>query len=279
MIFQARHYQYRFPQPALVMGVVNVTPDSFSDGGQYFDPQKAVEHGLRLIEEGADILDIGGESTRPRATPVSENEELKRVLPVIEQLAAQTDFPLSIDTVKPAVAKAAIAAGAAIINDIAANRDDPAIWRVAAESGAGYIVVHMQGTPRTMQKAPAYDDVVQEVMEFFQDRLTRLNEFGVKPDQIVFDPGIGFGKAIEHNLKLIAALDLFATLKRPLLLGASRKSFMGKLLDLPVQERLHPSVACACWAVAHGAQIIRTHDVRATRQAIKMTEAILSARR
>jgi dihydropteroate synthase len=261
------------------MGIINVTPDSFSDGGIFFDPENAVEHGLRLIEEGADILDIGGESTRPGAEQVSEEEELRRVIPVIEKLAAQTDVAISIDTVKPEVARAAVDAGASIVNDIAANREDPGMWKLVAESGAGYIAMHMQGTPQTMQTQPTYENVVDEVYAFFEERMRRIQETGVKPEQIVFDPGIGFGKTIDHNLQLISELKKFSKLQRPLLLGASRKSFMGKLFDLPVDERLYTSIACACRAVENGVQLIRTHDVAATKQAIRMTEALLSARR
>ena len=171
MLFRARHFEFVFPRPALIAGVVNVTPDSFSDGGKFLDPTAAVEHALKLVEQGAEILDIGGESTRPRATPVSETEELRRVIPVIEQLAARVKIPISIDTMKPAVARAAIAAGASIVNDIAANREDDAMWRVVAESGAGYVLMHMQGTPQTMQAHPVYTDVVREVREFFSEQI------------------------------------------------------------------------------------------------------------
>src|ERR1041385_1028680 len=193
MLLRARQFEFHFPRPALVMGVVNVTPDSFSDGGKFFDTKAAVEHGLKLVEEGADILDIGGESTRPRATPVPEAEELRRVIPVIEQLAARVKIPISIDTMKPAVARAAIAAGASIVNDIAANREDDAMWRVVAESGAGYVAMHMQGTPQTMQANPRYHDVVAEVGDFFSDRLRRLEAAEVKAEHVILDVGIGFG--------------------------------------------------------------------------------------
>src|SRR6185312_7069212 len=200
MLLRARQFEFVFPRPALIAGIVNVTPDSFSDGGKFFDTAAAVDHGLKLVAEGADILDIGGESTRPRATPVPEAEELRRVIPVIEQLAARVKIPISIDTMKPAVARAAIAAGASIVNDVAANRADDAMWRVVAESGAGYVLMHMQGTPQTMQANPTYGDVVREVNEFFSERLQRLADCGIARERVILDVGIGFGKTLEHNL-------------------------------------------------------------------------------
>jgi dihydropteroate synthase len=279
MLLRARHFEFTFPRPAMVMGVVNVTPDSFSDGGQFLDPAKAVERALSLVEQGAEILDVGGESTRPNAEPVGEAEELRRVLPVIEKLVARVHVPISIDTTKPAVARAALQAGASIVNDIAANRDDDAMWRVVAEFGAGYVAMHMQGTPKTMQASPAYTDVVHEVQEFFSDRLRRLNASGVTADQVVLDVGIGFGKTPEHNLQLLAGLGGFTKAQRPLLLGVSRKSFIGKLLGADVAGRLPASLACACLAVEAGVQIIRAHDVAETLQAVRMTEAIVTRRK
>ena len=275
MIFRARHHIFVFPRPALVMGVVNVTPDSFSDGGKFSDPADAVAHGLELAAQGAEILDIGGESTRPHAEPVSEAEELRRVIPVLEQLASRTPAVLSIDTMKPAVAWAALAAGASIVNDVAANRTDPAMWELVAESGAGYICMHAQGTPATMQNHPEYTDVVREVHDFFADQLAKLPACGVLPEQVVLDPGIGFGKTVEHNLQLLAGLKRFAGLDRPLLLGVSRKSFIEKICGATVNERLPASLACATLAVADGVQFIRTHDVKETVQAVRMAEAIL----
>jgi dihydropteroate synthase len=275
MIWRARNYEFVFPRPALLMGIVNVTPDSFSDGGQFFAPEAAVEHALQLIAEGADILDIGGESTRPGSPGVSETEELRRVMPVLEKLAGQAQAPLSIDTRKPAVARAALQAGASIVNDIGANRDDPALWQLVAEYRAGYVAMHMQGSPQTMQESPTYRDVVGEVGAFFAERLEQLRAAQVVPEQVVLDVGIGFGKTINHNLQLIAALSEFTKYKRPLLLGVSRKSFIGRITDAPeMPARLPGSMACACWAVAAGVQIIRAHDVAATRQAVRMIEAI-----
>jgi dihydropteroate synthase len=276
IIFRARQFEFVFPRPALVLGVVNVTPDSFSDGGKFFDPARAVAHALELVAQGADMLDLGGESTRPGAKPVGEAEELRRVLPVIEQLAPQVKIPLSIDTMKPAVARAALQAGASIVNDVAANREEDAMWKVVAEFHAGYICMHAQGTPQTMQANPVYADVVREIGGFFSARLKKLNASGMPADQVALDVGIGFGKTLEHNLQLLAGLRSFTTLRRPLLLGVSRKSFIGKLLGTDLAARLPASLACACLAVASGVQIIRTHDVAETVQAVRMTEAVLA---
>jgi dihydropteroate synthase len=275
MLLRARQFTFAFPHPALLMGVVNVTPDSFYEGARFDGAASAVAHALRLVEEGADMIDVGGESSRPGAASVSEAEELRRVLPVLEALAGSVVVPLSIDTVKPGVARQALAAGACIINDIAANREDEAMWQVAAESGAAYVAVHMQGSPATMQKDPIYDDVVAEVDHFFEDRLNRLLACGVNAEQVVLDVGLGFGKRVEDNLRLLAHLRRFTRWERPLLLGASRKSFLGAASGAKVQERLSPSLACACWGVENGAGIIRCHDVAATRHALRMTEALM----
>jgi dihydropteroate synthase len=275
MIFRARTFEFAFPRPALVMGIVNVTPDSFSDGGRYLDPDRAVAHALTLVAEGAGILDVGGESTRPGATPVPEDEERRRVLPVIERLAGRVTVPISIDTVKPSVAAAALAAGASLVNDIAANRADDAMWRVVADAGAAYVCVHMQGGPPTMQVRPAYGDVVAAVDAFFGERLDRLAACGVSRDQVLLDVGIGFGKTLEHNLELLRALAGFTRWSRPLVLGVSRKSFIGKLFSVEVTDRLPASLACAAQAVAAGVQVVRAHDVAATLQAVRMTETLL----
>jgi len=277
MIFRARQFTFTFPRPALVVGIVNVTPDSFSDGGQFSEPDKAVRHALQLVDQGAEILDIGGESTRPGAEPVGETEELRRVIPVIQALSSRAMVPISIDTIKPAVARAALAAGASIVNDVTANRAEDSMWRLVAEAGAGYVCMHMQGTPQTMQANPGYSDVVREVDDFFRERLVRLNRSGVKTEQVVLDVGIGFGKTVEHNLQLLAGLRSFKKQERPLLLGASRKSFIGKLVgDGKPESRVAGSLACACLAVAAGVQLIRAHDVAETVQAVRMTEAILA---
>ena len=274
MIWRACDRSWEFPRPTLVMGVVNVTPDSFSDGGKFQSTNQAVEHALRLAEEGADILDIGGESTRPGAESVGGSVELSRVIPVIEKLAGQTQAALSIDTQKPTVAQAAVKAGAVIINDIAANREDEAMWQLVAETGAGYVAMHMQGTPQTMQEAPQYDNVVNDVEAFFISRMTRWNDWGMAPEQVVLDPGIGFGKTVEHNLALLAALERFTKMQRPLLVGASRKSFIGHVTNTEVNDRLPGSLACACHAAQAGAGIVRVHDVKETVQALQTWEAI-----
>ncbi len=278
MILRARQFTIEFPRPALLMGIVNVTPDSFSDGGRYLRTDDACTHALALVAEGADLLDIGGESTRPGAAPVGEDEELRRVIPVIEALASQVSIPISIDTMKPAVARAALRAGASLVNDVAANRDDDAMWRVTADAQAGYIAMHMQGTPRTMQAAPDYDDVAAQVGAFFDDRLVRLADAGVTAEHVVLDVGIGFGKTVGHNLQLLACLGSLTRWHRPLLLGASRKSFIPKTCGTPeADDRLAGSIACACWGVRNGVNILRVHDVAATRQAVRMTEAIANA--
>ncbi len=279
MIFRARQFTFEFPNPVLLMGIVNVTPDSFSDGGQYLDPVAAIQHALDLIREGADIIDVGGESTRPKAAPVSEGEELRRVLPVIEALAGQVKIPISIDTMKPSVARAALRAGASIVNDVAANRDDADMWRAVADSGAGYVAMHMQGTPQTMQAAPSYRDVTSDVEAFFTERLAQLERAGVERERVVLDVGIGFGKTVEHNLQLLAQLHGFTRLHRPLLLGVSRKSFIPKVSgESDDADRLAGSLACACWGAHQGVNIVRTHDVAATRQALRLTEAIAARR-
>jgi len=275
MILRARQFEYAFPGRALLMGVVNVTPDSFSDGGEFFSTDRAVARALQLAAEGADLIDIGGESTRPGARPVPEAEELRRVLPVIEGLAGKLAIAISIDTIKPAVARAAVRAGASVINDIASNRDGDEMWRVAAESGAGYVLTHMQGTPETMQNNPVYKNVVAEVNEFFGERLARLQASGVAAEQVALDVGLGFGKRLEDNLQLLARLDAFAGWHRPLVIGASRKSFLGQMSGAPPRERLPASLACACWAARQGAAVIRTHDVAATRQAVGLTGTLM----
>jgi len=274
MIWRAGDRAWEFPRSPLIMGIVNVTPDSFSDGGQHATPAAAVAHALALAAEGADLLDIGGESTRPGAPAVSESEELARVIPVIEQLAGQTDAALSIDTQKPAVAEAALAAGAVIINDIAANRADPKMWKIAGAARAGYVAMHMQGTPQNMQDAPTYTDVTAEVRAFFDERLERFTEAGLDAEQVLFDPGIGFGKTVEHNLALLAGLERFKKMKRPLLVGASRKSFIGRLTEAAVEDRLAGSLACACRAAEAGTAVLRVHDVKETIQALQIWTAI-----
>jgi dihydropteroate synthase len=258
------------------MGIVNVTPDSFSDGGRFLDSREAVAHALELVSQGAEIIDVGGESTRPGAEPVEEAEELRRVIPVIEGLRGRVNVPISIDTMKPGVARAALAAGASIVNDVAASRQDEAMWRAITEAGAGYVCMHSQGCPRDMQQNPHYGDVVGEVKQFFCERLERLMQCGVSPEQVILDPGIGFGKNLRHNLELLGALGKFVALGSPVLVGVSRKSFVGTLTGAGLNARLPASLACACLAVAAGVQMIRAHEVVETVQAIRMTEAVVA---
>ena len=270
----AREHQFNFPRPTIVMGIVNTTPDSFTDGGRFLDADAAGAHALRLASQGAEILDIGGESTRPGSAEVTVQEELDRVIPVIKRLAKRPELVLSIDTQKPSVAREALAAGASIVNDIAANRSDAEMWQIVAEARAGYVCMHMQGTPQTMQANPKYEDVTSELCDFFRERLALLSSHGLTTDQVALDPGIGFGKALEHNIKLLRDLNKFSLVERPILVGASRKSFIEKLLGAPIDERLPASLACAAWAAIQGSQIIRVHDVAETIQAVRMAEAL-----
>ncbi len=246
----------------LIMGILNVTPDSFSDGGAYFDPAAAIARGLRMAEEGADILDIGGESSRPGAAPVAPEEERRRVEPVVSALARATRCLISVDTTKASVADAALRAGAHIVNDIAALRGDPEMARTARAHGAGVVLMHMQGTPQTMQAAPHYGDVASEVRAFLEERIDAARAAGLSDEQLVIDPGIGFGKTVAHNVALLADLSSFAALRRPILVGVSRKSFLGALTGRPVADRLAPSLAAMAFAFARGAHIARVHDVK-----------------
>jgi dihydropteroate synthase len=256
----------------LVMGIVNVTPDSFSDGGQHLQRDAAIAHALQLINEGADIIDIGGESTRPNAQPVSEQEELDRILPIIEGLRG-APIPLSIDTFKPVVMRAAIAAGAQMVNDINALQDAEAM-RVVAENNVAVCLMHKQGNPQTMQLQPQYNDVVIEVSEFLRERISAAEAAGISRSRIVIDPGFGFGKSLVHNLTLLRELNKFTELGVPILAGLSRKSMLGTLTGQPVTARLAASVAAAMIAVQRGANIVRVHDVKATVDALKVLQAV-----
>jgi len=260
-----------------IMGVVNVTPDSFSDGGRYADPDRAVARGLELAAAGADIVDVGGESTRPGSRPVPEAEEIGRVLPVIEGLRRQTQALISVDTTKAAVARAALDAGADIVNDTSAFRFDPAMAGVVARAGAAAVLMHMQGTPLTMQQAPHYDDVVGEIAAFLDDRLRVAEAAGVPRERVIVDPGIGFGKTVDHNLEIIRRQAGFHDLGRPLLLGFSRKAFLGAVLGLPPDERLEGTIAAAVLSVERGAHILRVHDVGPVARAVRTAEAVLAA--
>ena len=262
---------------SLLMGVVNITPDSFSDGGEFFDTERAIEQGERLATEGADLLDVGGESTRPFSESIPTEEELRRVIPVIRQLARRTRIPISIDTCKAAVARAALDAGASLVNDISSLGLDPDMKAVVASSGAPLILMHMQGTPRDMQVKPHYDSLLSEVVRFLEERIRIACKAGVSRDQIMVDPGIGFGKTVTHNLLLIKHLDALAILGRPVLLGTSRKSFIGAVLNRPVTEREPGSWATVCAAILKGAHILRVHEVAVCRQVADMIDAIVDA--
>ncbi len=258
-----------------IMGVLNVTPDSFSDGGNYFAPEKAVEHGLKMAEAGADVIDVGGESTRPRAEPVSPEEELRRVIDVIKQLRANSDVVISIDTSKAEVAEAAIDSGAAIVNDVTGGRGDAAMMKSIAKRGVGFIVMHMQGTPRTMQIDPHYKDVVSEVADFFRQQYTCAIECGVDPMAIAFDPGIGFGKTLRHNLGLLATPERLRVHDRPLVIGVSRKSFLAKIIqsnDMTSRVTATAALTAALWT--RGAQVFRVHDVKENVAALRTAEAV-----
>jgi len=272
MLFSCGKYQLNLNRP-YVMGIVNVTPDSFSDGGQFSATDKAIAHALQLIAEGADILDIGGESTRPNALPVSVDEELSRVIPVIEALSRISTVPVSIDTYKPEVMRLAIAAGADMVNDIRALQEPNAL-DIVANSNVGVCLMHMQGTPLTMQVNPHYDNVVNEVKDFLQTRLQASIHAGIESARIMLDPGFGFGKTREHNITLIQQLENFTELGQPLLVGLSRKSVLGQMTGNDVDTRLYASVAASVIASLKGANIIRVHDVKATVDALKVVAAI-----
>jgi len=260
----------------MVMGILNATPDSFSDGGAFVDPDAAVKHALDMEEQGADILDIGGESTRPGAKPVSVQEEIRRTIPIIERIRSRSDILISIDTMKAPVAAEAIAAGADIINDVSAFGADSGMTGVAARSGAGVILMHMKGTPRTMQQNPVYDNVVQEVRSYLEERIGSAVQHGVQRNQIVVDPGIGFGKTLEHNLELLRNLSGVGDGLGPVLVGASRKSFIGQVTGRSrPAERLAGSLAAAAWAAAHGAHILRVHDVLETCDVCRMLDTFI----
>lgn len=257
-------------RPVLVMGVLNTAPDSFSDGGRFTDPEAAVAHGVRMQNEGADVVDVGGESTRPGAQPISTEEELSRVLPVVERLVHELRVPLSVDTSKAQVAEAALERGVRIVNDPTALRGDPDMAQVVRKHDAGLVVMHMLGTPATMQHEPRYEDVVREVCSFLKERLHAAQEAGIRRERIVLDPGIGFGKTVEHNLELIRGLGQLRQLGQPVLVGPSRKRFIGTLLDLPVDQRVEATIAACVAAVINGADAVRVHDVKPVRRAVDL---------
>lgn len=258
----------------LIMGILNITPDSFSDGGRFDDYDRALARGLELIAEGADILDVGGESTRPGSAPVPAEIELERVLPIIREVRGKCDIPISIDTAKAEVAQKALEAGADIINDISSLRFDPDMARVAAESGAPLILMHMLGIPKTMQVNPVYQSVISEIIGFLEERMQYAVENGVERGQIIIDPGIGFGKTVTHNLKIIRDLDSFSCMDRPILLAASRKRFIGSILGRPEIERELGTAVVNSFGIAAGAHMIRVHDVAFHREAVRVAEAV-----
>lgn len=261
-----------------VMGVLNVTPDSFSDGGQYLESNKAIEHGITMAREGADIIDVGGESTRPYSRKIAISEELDRVVPVIEGLKKELAIPISIDTCKAAVAQEALKAGASMINDISALRFDRDMASIAAESGVPVILMHMKGMPEDMQKNPTYGDLIPEIFDFLADAIERSVNAGIKRDLIIVDPGIGFGKTFNHNLKIIKELSRFEPLERPVLLGTSNKAFIGHILGKEVYERDTGTMATIAYGVINGAHIVRVHNVRKAVETVRMIEAIRRGR-
>lgn len=258
----------------LVMGVLNVTPDSFSDGGLFYEPERAVERALEMVEEGADIIDIGGESTRPGSEPVPLEEELRRVIPVIEAVAREVEVPISVDTYKAKVAEEALRKGASIVNDISALGFDPEMAEVVARHGAALILMHIKGTPRDMQKDPQYEDVLGEIRAYLRERIARAEAAGVSPDAIVVDPGIGFGKKLEHNLEILRNLDRLQDLDKPILVGPSRKTFIGQILGVDVSDRLYGTLGAVAHSVMKGAHIVRVHDVKAARHVVDVIDAI-----
>lgn len=274
LVWRCRGIELSLARP-LVMGILNVTPDSFSDGGRHMTPDAAVEAALEMVDDGADIIDIGGESTRPGSDYVGEEEEIRRVLPVVKTLAEEAGIPISVDTRKASVARLALEAGAHIVNDVSALRDDPGMVSVVRETGAGAVLMHMAGTPKTMQDCPEYKDVVREVRAWLKRRLVAVVAQGVDPATIAIDPGIGFGKTTEQNLRLLAGLPRLATLGAPVLVGLSRKRFIGEITEEEVpDQRLSGSLTGMVWSLWHGASILRVHDVKASRQAVDLACAI-----
>ena len=274
--FQVKHQTYCLGRHTWIIGVINVTPDSFSDGGLYLEPEKAVDHGLSLLAEGADIIDVGGESSRPGSDPVPAKEEIRRVIPVIAGLRKASQALISVDTMKFEVAEAALDHGADIINDIRSVSLDTRLLSLAARNDAGFILMHMQGNPKTMQVHPFYADVLKEIRTFLAEKIEVALAYGLKKENIIIDPGIGFGKRLEDNLVLINKLDFFEALERPILVGVSRKSFIGKVLNAPPQDRLEGSIAAAVVSILRGASLLRVHDVKAVKRAALVAEAILN---
>jgi dihydropteroate synthase len=277
LALEIRGRRFTLGPRAWLMGVLNVTPDSFSDGGAFLDPAQAIDHGLALESEGADIVDVGGESTRPGSRPVPEAEETARVVPVITGLRRRSRVLISVDTTKAAVARAALDAGADLVNDTSALRADPAMAGVVAASGAGLVLMHMRGIPLTMQDAPHYDDVMGEIMGFLDERLRAAADAGIPAERVAVDPGLGFGKTFAHNLEILRRQEAFHALGRPLLLGFSRKAFLGAITGRPPAGRLEATIAAAVLSVERGAHILRVHDVGPVVRAVRTAEAVLAA--
>jgi len=263
----------------LVMGILNVTPDSFSEDGRFFEPEEAIRHAAQMVSDGADLVDIGGESTRPGSEPVPADEEIRRVLPVIERIVQKNpDVPISIDTRKAEVADRALAAGATIVNDVSAG-GDPEMFDVVRKHDAAVVLMHMKGEPKTMQQSPGYEDVVGEVHEFLRERIEAAEFAGIDAERIAIDPGIGFGKNLGHNLELMRRIDAFLDLGRPVLVGPSRKRFIGAILDVPEDERVEGTIGAVAWLVSCGAHIVRVHDVREVVRAVQVIDAVVRAGR
>jgi len=277
-VLEVRGRKYKLGHKTWLMGVLNVTPDSFSDGGLFFEKENALRKGLELVAEGAEIIDIGGESARPGAEPIAVDEELRRVLPVLRELRKRTDVLISVDTTKAEVARASLEEGADIINDISALRFDPQMAKLIFERKVPCVLMHMKGTPKTMQISPFYQDVVEEVKSFLRERIEFAKSCGIETPRIIIDPGIGFGKRLEDNLVLLNNLEVFEELNQPLLVGVSRKSFIGKILNLPPEQRLEGTIASVVICIQKGAHILRVHDLKEVKRAIAVAEAILQER-
>lgn len=279
MKLQWADFSFDFSKRSYIMGILNVTPDSFSDGGLYYNEKRAIEHGLRLVEEGADIIDIGGESTRPGSEPVPVEEEIRRTIPVIKALSKEVNIPISIDTYKAEVARRALDAGATMVNDISGLRFDPDMPKVVAEYDVPVIIMHIKGRPKDMQLNPVYEALIPEIMDYLRISIRLAIKFGVKEDRIIIDPGIGFGKTFEHNLEILNNLREFTLLERPIAIGVSRKAFIGKILgDLPPTERLEGTAAAMAIAIYNGANILRVHDVKEMVRLARVVDSIMRER-
>ena len=282
LVIESKKFELRLGKKILdlssrtyLMGILNVTPDSFSDGGKFLNPKDAIKQALIMAEQGADIIDVGGESTRPGSDSVPLEEELRRVIPVIEELVKKTDIPVSIDTCKSEVAARALDSGAEMVNDISALRFDPEMKKIISKYDVPVILMHIKGTPKNMQDNPHYDNVIQEISDYLRESIQMAEDSGISKDKIIIDPGIGFGKRVRDNLEILRNLNKFTSLGKPILLGLSRKSFIGKVLDLPLDQRLEGSLAATAVAILNGAKILRVHDVKESKRAAQMVDAIL----